>query len=116
MTPYLRILLPVTFAALATPAVAQSVRCVDKDGRTVYMERPCATYGYRTEKQIKDPPKGDGTGRPLQSGQALIGSPSQQPGGSARRAVQMFCHDRQSLCTPGDTVICGGERRLCDSD
>ena len=111
-----RILVPAAFAVLAAPAWAQSNRCIDKEGKTVYMERPCATYGYKTEKQIKDPPKGDGTGAPLKSGQAVISSPSQRSGGSARHQVQLWCVDRQILCTPGDTVVCGGQRVRCDQD
>jgi len=111
-----RILVPVAFAALAAPAWAQSNRCVDKDGKTVYMERPCATYGLKTEKQIKDPPKGDGTGAPLKSGQAVIGSPSQRGDDAPRHKVTLWCVDRQVRCTPGDTVVCGGQRLRCDQD
>jgi hypothetical protein len=116
MKPITRFLVPVAFAALAAPAWAQSNRCIDKDGKTVYMERPCATYGLKTEKQIKDPPKGDGTAAPLKSGQAVVGSPSQREGGSTRPQVQMWCVDRQIQCTPGDTVVCGGKRVVCDRD
>jgi hypothetical protein len=110
-----RILVPVALATLAAPALAQSNRCVDKDGKTVYMERPCATYGYRTEKQIKDPPKGDGTANVLRSGQAVAGSPTAR-GGSGQAQVQLWCVDRQIQCTPGETVVCGRERVLCDRD
>ncbi len=110
-----RIALGVTLAAFAAGAAAQSVRCIDKDGRTVYMERPCATYGYRTEKQIKDPPKGDGTATTLRPGQALVGSPSLR-GGATPQPIQLFCDGKQILCTRGDTVVCGGERVRCDGD
>jgi hypothetical protein len=113
--PFIRVILPLALASLSLPAAA-AVRCVDKAGKTIYMERPCETYGYKTDRQIKDPPKGDGTGAPLRSGQALVGSPSQQGGGGARQPVQMFCDGRQILCTPGDTVVCGSQRQVCDRD
>jgi hypothetical protein len=116
MKPLPRILLSLALAAVAAPALAQSVRCVDKDGKTVYMERPCATYGYRTEKQIKDPPKGDGTASTLRPGQALVGSPSQQSGGGQRQQIQLFCDGKQVLCARGDTVLCGSERKVCEGD
>ena len=116
MKPIVRILVPVAFAALAAPAWAQSNRCIDKDGKTVYMERPCATYGYRTEKQIKDPPKGDGTGAPLKSGQAVIGSPTQREGGGTVVKIEMMCGGKQVQCTRGDTLVCGTQRKTCDSD
>jgi len=115
MKPIARILVPVAFAALTAPAWAQSNRCIDKDGKTVYMERPCSTYGYKTEKQIKDPPKGDGTGAPLKSGQAVIGSPSQRSGGTGMK-VEMMCDGKKVLCARGDTLVCGTQRKTCDSD
>lgn len=111
-----RIVLGLALATFAAGAAAQSVRCIDKEGRTVYMERPCATYGYRTEKQIKDPPKGDGTATTLRPGQALVGSPSQRSGGGQPQQIQLFCDGRQILCARGDTVVCGGERLRCDGD
>ena len=116
MKPLARIVLPVALAALAAPALAQSNRCVDKVGKTVYMERPCATYGLKTEKQIKDPPKGDGSAAPLRSGQAVIGSSSQRAEGGPRMKVEMMCGGKQVLCTPGDTLVCGTQRKTCDSD
>lgn len=109
------ILFGFALATFAAGAAAQSVRCIDKEGRTVYMERPCATYGYRTEKQIKDPPKGDGTATTLRPGQALVGSPSLR-GGAGPQQIQLFCDGKQILCARGDTVVCAGERVRCEGD
>jgi hypothetical protein len=104
-------------ACVAAPASA-AFRCTDKAGKTVYMERPCATYGYVTAKEIKDPPKGDGTMTVLKPGQEIIGSPSgrQDGGGSSTQIkVPLQCQGERVMCYPGDTVMCGGKKRVCES-
>ena len=111
----LSLLVPVALLVVTQPAAA-AFRCTDKAGKTVYMERPCSTYGYKTEKEVKDPPKGDGTMRTVPSGQSLVGSPSERSGGARRMKVPMQCGTDRVMCIPGDTVICGGAKRVCDSD
>src|SRR4029453_18169433 len=86
------------FAFAAAPASA-AFRCADKGGKTVYMERPCATYGYVTGKEVKDPPKGDGTASVLKPGQALIGSPSDRRDGSSTQIkVPLQCKGERVMC------------------
>jgi hypothetical protein len=116
MTALSRLAAPLALVLLAAPAAAQSIRCIDKEGKTIYMERPCATYGYRTEKEIRNPPKGDGTASPLRPGQALIGSTDQRSGSGSRQQIQLFCDGKQILCSRGDTVVCGTQRKLCEGD
>jgi hypothetical protein len=112
------LLAALALAFAAAPASA-AFRCTDKAGRAVYMERPCATYGYATAKEVKDPPKGDGTATVLKPGQALIGSPSGRPdaGGGSPTAIKvpLQCQGERVMCYPGDTVMCGGKKRVCES-
>lgn len=109
------LLAALAFALAAAPASA-AFRCTDKDGKTVYMERPCSTYGYATAKEVKDPPKGDGSMTVLKPGQALIGS---QKDGSATHIpplrVPLVCGKERVFCSPGETVMCGGKPRFCES-
>jgi hypothetical protein len=109
--------LAVLALVLAAAPASAAFRCTDKEGKTVYMERTCNTYGYTTAKEVKDPPKGDGSATVLKPGQAIIGSPS---AGSAnrdpRQRVPMQCETQRVMCFPGDTVMCGGQKRRCDSD
>jgi hypothetical protein len=109
------LLAALALACAAAPASA-AFRCNDKAGKVVYMERPCATYGYVTEKEVKDPPKGDGTATVIRPGQALVGSPSdKREPGSQQIKVPLQCKGERVMCYPGDTVICGGKKRLCES-
>jgi hypothetical protein len=105
---------------LIAPTANATFRCADKDGKTVYMERPCNTYGYTTAKVVRDPPKGDGSATMLRPGQAMIGSQSTQASDRSGRdpnmRVPMQCGTDRVLCFAGDVVMCGGEKRRCDSD
>lgn len=112
-TTPLAVLLVLAFAA--APASA-AFRCTDKDGKTVYMERTCNTYGYTTAKEVKDPPKGDGSASVLRSGQAVIGSPSDRGNRDPKRMVPLQCDKERVMCYRGDTVMCGGKKHFCDSD
>jgi len=110
------LLAALALAVAAAPASA-AFRCTDKAGKTVYMERTCNTYGYTTAKEIKDPPKGDGSASVLKSGQAVIGSPSTGTGNrDAKNMVPLQCDKERVMCFRGDTVMCGGKKQLCDSD
>jgi len=113
----MKLILPLALLVAAAPAAA-AFRCVDKAGKVSYMERPCSTYGLKTEREVKDPPKGDGSARVLPSGQAISRPSSQRAeGGQGQRyRVQMFCDKKQIECHRGDTVVCGGQRQVCDSD
>src|SRR5512134_3295619 len=103
--------------ALAAAPASAAFRCTDKAGKTVYMERTCNTYGYTMAKEIKDPPKGDGSARVLKSGQALIGSPSERSGNrDPKLMVPLQCDTERVMCQRGDTVMCGGKKHRCDSD
>jgi hypothetical protein len=103
--------------ALAAGPASAAFRCTDKNGKTVYMERTCNTYGYATAKELKDPPKGDGSARVLKSGQALIGSPSERSGNRDPKYMVPFqCDTERVMCHRGDTVMCGGKKVYCDSD
>ena len=110
------LLAALALACVAAPASA-AFRCTDKAGKTVYMERPCATYGYATAKELKDPPKGDGTMTVLRPGTAIIGSPSERPDGASPTQIKvpLQCQGERVMCYPGDTVMCGGKKRLCES-
>ena len=109
-------LLAVLALAFAAAPASAAFRCADKAGKAVYMERPCATYGYVTAKEIKDPPKGDGTATAIKPGQALIGSPSdKREPGSQQMKVPLQCKGERVMCYPGDTVMCGGKKRVCES-
>ena len=61
------VIVPALLLFFTAPAMA-AFRCTDKEGKTVYMERPCSTYGYATTKEVKDPPKGDGSATLLEKG------------------------------------------------
>jgi hypothetical protein len=113
----LKLLLPVALLLAATPAAA-AFRCVDKAGKVSYMERPCSTYGLKTEKEVKDPPKGDGSARVVPSGQAVSRPQSGRAadGEGGRYRVQLFCDGKQIECHRGETVVCGSQRQVCDSD
>jgi hypothetical protein len=102
--------------ALAVAPASAAFRCTDKEGKTVYMERTCNTYGYTTAKEIKDPPKGDGSASVLKPGQPVIGSPSDRGNRDPKRMVPLQCETQRVMCYPGDTVMCGGQKRYCDSD
>jgi hypothetical protein len=104
---------------LAAPTANAAFRCTDKDGKTVYMERACNTYGYTMAKEVKDPPKGDGSATMLRPGQTMIGSESTHADRSGRNPnmkVPMQCGTERVTCFAGDVVMCGGEKRRCDSD
>jgi hypothetical protein len=106
-----------SLAFVAAPASA-AFRCTAKDGKTVYMERPCSTYGYATAKEVKDPPKGDGTASVLKPGQAIIGTTPKDGADGGRVAtmrVPLQCQGERVMCTPGEMVMCGGKKQSCES-
>jgi hypothetical protein len=111
------LLLGAVALALAAAPAAAAFRCTDKAGKTVYMERPCSTYGYVTAKEVKDPPKGDGTMSVLRPGQALIGSPKPgaDTGGAPPLRVPLQCQGERVMCSPGEKVMCGGKPHMCES-
>jgi hypothetical protein len=109
-------LIVAAIALFAAGAAQAAFRCVDKSGKTVYMERPCATLGLQTAKELKDPPKGDGTNRPLPAG-TVISTPAEDPKNRDKaRMVPYQCETERIRCFPGDRVICGGKQVTCDSD
>jgi len=113
----LKLILPLALLVAAAPATA-AFRCVDKAGKVSYMERPCSTYGLSTDKEVKDPPKADGSPRVLPRSQSLTSPAGARSGGSPsqRQRVQMHCGTKQVECYRGETLLCGGERQVCDSD
>ena len=113
----LKLILPLALLVAAAPATA-AFRCVDKAGKVSYMERPCSTYGLSTDKEVKDPPKADGSPRVLPRSQSLTSPAGERSGGSPsqRQRVQMHCGTKQVECYRGETLLCGGERQVCDSD
>lgn len=100
---------------LSGPAEA-AFRCADKAGKVVYMERPCATFGLQTAKEVKDPPKGDGTARTVPGGTVLRTQAEDPQGRDKRRMVPYQCATERVMCFPGDRVVCGGSHVTCDSD
>ncbi len=109
------LLAALSLAFAAAPAGA-AFRCTDKAGKTVYMERTCNTYGYTTAKEVKDPPKGDGSASVLRAGTPIIGSSSNLGNRDPKLMVPLQCETERVMCHRGDTVMCGGKKRLCDSD
>lgn len=104
-------------ATAAGGAQAASFRCLDKSGKTTYMERPCEVFGLKYDKTIKDLPKGDGTQTPLGN---LKFFPTEKSIPAHMRkpefAVSMMCDGQQIRCYPRDQVQCGDRRVTCDSD
>jgi hypothetical protein len=108
-------------AGLATAAggaqAAASFRCLDKSGKTTYMERPCEVFGLKYDKTIKDLPKGDGTQTPLGNLQSFPTEKSLPPQmRKPKYMVGMMCDGQQIRCYPRDEVQCGDRRVTCDSD
>jgi len=108
------IALPALLLAFSAPALA-AFRCTDKDGKTVYMERACNTYGYTTAKEVKDPPKGDGSATLLRDGQSLASPADRTAAGSAGK-IPFPCAGQRVWCTRGDKVKCGNTMKVCDAD
>jgi Domain of unknown function (DUF4124) len=108
---------PALLLFFTAPALA-AFRCTDKDGKTVYMERPCNTYGYTTTKEVKDPPKGDGSATLLGDGQSLASPADRAALGSTGVAgkVPFPCAGQRIWCTRGDKVKCGNTMKVCDAD
>jgi hypothetical protein len=105
----------VLLALISSPALG-AYRCIDAAGKVSYMQRPCESYGLKMSREVRDPPKGDGTMRILPSGQSIGASSSEHRARNKSDMVPMQCGVERISCLPGDTVICGGERRVCDSD
>lgn len=116
MRPNSSTLLAAALALFACGSAHAAFRCVDKAGKTVYMERPCATLGLQTAKEVKDPPKGDGTNRPLPAGTVIRTQAEDPQGRDKSRRVPYQCETERIMCFPGDRVICGGKQIVCDSD
>lgn len=108
------VIVPALLLFFTAPAMA-AFRCTDKEGKTVYMERPCSTYGYATTKEVKDPPKGDGSATLLGEGQSLASPADRTAAGSAGK-VPFPCGGQRVWCTRGDKVKCGNTMKVCDAD
>jgi len=108
--------LPALLLCVTTPATA-AFRCTDKDGKTVYMERSCNTYGYATAKEVKDPPKGDGSATSLRSGTRMISSQGDPAAKEDRRhLLPMKCGTERIMCKRGETIMCAGTSKVCAGD
>jgi len=116
MKPSTLAALPALLLFLAAPASA-AFRCTDKDGKTVYMERACSTYGYTTAKEVKDPPKGDGSATSLKSGTRMISSQGDPAAKEDRRyMLPMKCGSERIMCKRGETIMCAGVSKVCAGD
>jgi hypothetical protein len=116
MKPIALVALPVLLFCVAMPATA-AFRCTDKDGKTVYMERSCSTYGYVTAKELKDPPKGDGSATSLRSGTRMITSQGDPTAKEDRRfLLPMKCGTERIMCKRGETIMCAGSSKVCAGD
>ena len=116
-TPIMSTLLAALVLVLAAAPASAAFRCTDKDAKTVYMERPCSTYGYATAKEVKDPAKGDGSATTLKNGTRMITSQGEPASKEDRRfMLPMYCGGERILCKRGETIMCGGASRVCAGD